>query len=474
MQEIHISAQTIDRYAPVVGEAETERAQAAAERARGRIGGRVVWNVNSTAHGGGVVEMLNTLLPYVRGLGIDARWLVIDANPRFFGMTKRLHHALHGRPGDGTPLGDAQRDLYEKTLRSNAQEMAGMVKARDIVILHDPQTAGLAPALAKAGAVVIWRCHIGADTANDQTDLGWDFLSPYLEPVSAMVFTRAQYVPECCNHGRSVIIPPSIDPFSAKNQELDDETVRAILVHAGLIEGPPGEAPPVYHREDGSPARVDRQADLLQHGRVPSWDTPLVVQVSRWDPLKDPIGVMRGFERLLSEGRAGDADLVLAGPNVSAVADDPEGRGTLDQVMLAWQSLSHSHRGRIHIACLPMADDEENGAIVNALQRRAAIVVQKSLQEGFGLTVAEAMWKSRPLIGTAVGGIQDQVQDGVNGLLLREPGDLEGFAGLMQRLLENPEEAASLGRAAHNTVRTHYLGLRQLIQHAELLERIDA
>jgi trehalose synthase len=183
---------------------------------------------------------------------------------------------------------------------------------------------------------------------------------------------------------------------------------------------------------------------------------------------------MRGFERLLNEGRAGDADLVLAGPNVSAVADDPEGRGTLDQVMLAWQALSHGHRGRIHIACLPMADDEENGAIVNALQRRAAIVVQKSLHEGFGLTVTEAMWKSRPLVGSAVGGIQDQVQDGVNGLLLREPDDLEAFADLVQRLLENPDEGAALGRAAHNTVRTHYLGLRQLIQHAELLERIDA
>ncbi|HSP55162.1 MAG TPA: glycosyltransferase [Dehalococcoidia bacterium] len=474
MREVHIPPHSIDRYVPVIGQADVDAARAAGERARTRTAGRVVWNVNSTARGGGVAEILSTLLPYVRGLGIDVRWLVIDGNPEFFRVTKRLHHALHGQAGDGSALGPAQRDVYEDALRGNAREISALVRPRDIVILHDPQTAGLAPELLRAGAVVIWRCHIGADVANDQVDLGWDFLERYLDGVPAFIFTRAQYVPECCDRSRSVIIAPAIDPFSAKNQELDADTVRAILVHTGIVEGPPGPGQPLFLRGDGSPERVDRQADITRLGRAPVWETPLVVQVSRWDPLKDPIGVMDGFAQILDDNRAGDADLVLAGPNVTAIADDPEGAETLDGVVAHWRGLPHGHRGRIHLACLPMADGEENAAIVNALQRRAAIVVQKSLHEGFGLTVAEAMWKARPVVGSAVGGIQEQIEDGVSGLLLKDPADLGAFGGLLQRLIEDPARAGSLGEAARERVRGRYLGLRQLVQHAELLERIDA
>lgn len=474
MHEVHIAPENIDRYVPVIGKAEVETARAAGERSRKRMAGRVFWHINSTAHGGGVVEILRTLLPYVRGVGIDVRWLVIVANPAFFQVTKRLHHALHGETGDGSPLGDAQRDIYEDTLADSIRDLSALVRPGDVVMLHDPQTAGLAPDLVRAGAVVIWRCHVGADRPNEQTAIGWEFLKRYIEHVPAFIFSRAQYVPDCCDHVKSIIVPPSIDPFSSKNQEIDDDTVRAILVHAGLLEGPPGPGAPVFLREDGSPARVDRQADVLRHGRAPRWDTPLIVQVSRWDTLKDPFGVMKGFELLLEGNLARGADLILAGPNVSAVADDPEGFGVLDQVEMRWKALAHGHRGRIHVASLPMADDEENGAIVNALQRHATIVVQKSLQEGFGLTVTEAMWKARPVVGSAVGGIQDQIQHGVNGLLLDDPADLETFGGLLQRLLEDPAEREALGHAAQNTVRVHYLGLRQLVQHADLLERINA
>ncbi len=474
MIEVPVVAQPLDRYLPIVGPEAVQEARSVAERARKRIGGRVFWNINSTARGGGVAEILSTLLPYVRGAGIDARWLVIDGNEQFFHLTKRLHHALHGLTGDGSPLGQEQRKIFEETLVANTRELSGLVRPRDIVLLHDPQTAGLAPELVRAGAVVIWRCHIGADFANDQVDLGWDFLEPYLEDVRAFVFTRRQYVPECCNHGRSVIIPPAIDPFSPKNQELDEETVHAILVHAGIIEGPHGPGLPVFHREDGSPGRVDRQADVLRHGRAPTWDVPLVVQVSRWDPLKDPIGVMTGFARLLDEHRAADADLVLAGPNVADIADDPEGSDVLNHTVRVWRGLPNGHRDRIHLVSLPMADLEENAAIVNALQRHAAIVVQKSLQEGFGLTVTEALWKSRPVVGSAVGGIQEQIQDGVNGLLLADPEDLAGFGSLIQRLLDDPALSTTLARNAHETVIKNFLGLRQLTQHGELLERIDA
>jgi trehalose synthase len=473
MQEVPIASQSLDRYLTIIGEEQIQMGHAAADGARRRLEGRAVWNINSTAHGGGVVEILGTLLPYVRGSGIDARWLVIDGNPAFFHLTKRLHHALHGRTGDGSDLAAEQRAVYEETLRKNAAELLALVRPRDVVLLHDPQTAGLAGDLMRAGAVVIWRCHVGADHANDQVDLAWDFLEPYLSGVPSFVFTRSQYVPECCNHGRSTIIPPAIDPFSAKNQDMDDDTARAILVHAGIIEGPPGDGQPTFTRQDGSPGRVDRAADVIRLGRAPAWEKPLVVQVSRWDPLKDPVGVMNGFARLL-DNRAGDADLVLAGPNVSAVVDDPEGAETLDQIIENWRDLPHAHRGRIHLASLPMADSEENAAIVNALQRHAAIVVQKSLEEGFGLTVTEAMWKARPMIGSAVGGIQEQIEDGVSGLLLKDPEDLAAFGGLLQQLLADRTRAKALGDAARERVRAEYLGLRQLMQHAALLERLDA
>jgi trehalose synthase len=474
MQEIAIAAQSIDRYLPVVGEEQVGLTHAAADRARERLQGRVVWNINSTAHGGGVVEILGTLLPYVRGAGIDARWLVIDGNPDFFHLTKRLHHALHGRPGDSTPLGQEQHAVYEHTLRGNAQELAELVRPRDVVLLHDPQTAGLSDELVRAGAVVIWRCHVGADEPNSQVDMGWDFLEPYLRHVPAFVFTRAQYVPECCNHGRSTIIPPAIDPFSAKNQDMDDGTVKAILARAGIVDGPPGDGQPTFAREDGSPGRVDRAAEVVRLGGPPPWDAPLVVQVSRWDPLKDPLGVMRGFAALLDEGRAGEGHLLLAGPDVSAVVDDPEGKETLNQIIDGWRALPEAQRARIHLASLPMADSEENAAIVNALQRHAAIVVQKSLEEGFGLTVTEAMWKARPVIGSAAGGIQEQIEDGVSGALLRDPEDLGAFGSLIEQLLSDPAHARTLGENARERVRKDYLGLRQLLQHADLVERLDA
>jgi trehalose synthase len=474
MQEVSIAAQSIDRYVSVVGAEPVQKAHEMADRIRARLDGRVLWNVNSTAHGGGVVEILGSLLPYVRAAGIDARWLVIDGNPDFFQVTKRLHHALHGKPGDGTPLGPDERAKYEEALRPNATELLARVRPRDVVILHDPQTAGLAPELVRFGAVVIWRCHVGSDEVNEEVDRGWDFLEPYLRDVPAFVFTRSQYIPECCNHDRSVIIPPAIDPFSAKNQELDEATVRAILVHAGIIEGPAGEAQPVFHREDGSPERVDRRADIVRLGRAPDWETPLVVQVSRWDPLKDPIGVMEGFAMLLEANPAAEAQLVLAGPNVTAIRDDPEGAETLDRTIEHWRNLPHAHRDRIHLVSLPMADVEENAAIVNALQRHATVVVQKSLREGFGLTVTEPMWKARPVIGSAVGGIQEQIEDGVSGLLLRDPKDLTAFCGLLKGLLDDGTYAQKLGEAAKERVRKEYLGLRQLMQHGQLLERINA
>ena len=432
-----------------------------------------VWNINSTARGGGVAEMLRSLVPYARGAGVDVRWVVIDGPPEFFRVTKRLHHALHGSCGDASPLDDAARETYEKTLRGVSIELRALVRPGDVAILHDPQTAGLIPSLARSGVRVVWRCHVGSDTPNDEVESGWRFLAPYLESASATVFSRESYIPPGCGRERAVVISPSIDPFSAKNQELDAATCRAILVRVGIIEGPPGAGFPGFVRDDGSPGRVDRGADLQHLGRAPRWDTPLVVQVSRWDALKDPVGVLNGFASL-TERDGGDAELVLAGPNVHAVTDDPEGAQVYDEVCAAWRALPHAARRRVHLASLPMTDVAENGAIVNALQRHATVVVQKSLQEGFGLVVSEAMWKGRAVVASAVGGIQDQIEHGVSGLLLKDPTDLGAFADAIERLLLDPAERERLGQNAQRRVREHFLGPGSLLAYAGLIGRLGA
>jgi trehalose synthase len=205
---------------------------------------------------------------------------------------------------------------------------------------------------------------------------------------------------------------------------------------------------------------------VLSTGPPPRFDTPTVVQVSRWDRLKDPLGVMTGFAAHVAERV--DADLVLAGPTVHSVADDPEAAEALDEAEAAWRDLPHARRSHVHLACIPMVDIEENAAIVNALQRHASVVVQKSLEEGFGLTVAEAMWKSRPVVASAVGGIQDQVVDGETGILIDDPHDLKAFGDAVLHLLEDHELAARLGGNAHEHVRHHFLANRHALQYVRL------
>jgi trehalose synthase len=262
------------------------------------------------------------------------------------------------------------------------------------------------------------------------------------------------------------IIAPSIDPFSVKNQDMAPAVARSILSRAGIVEGAPDDPPPVYLREDGAPGRVDRGADILHVGRAPRWDTPLVVQVSRWDHLKDHLGVMRGFARL---GPLNGTRLVLAGPAVTGVADDPDGPAVLAELTDAWRALPHETRHHVQIVSLPVVDVQENAAMVNALQRHATIVVQKSLKEGFGLTVTEAMWKGRPVVASAVGGIVDQIDDGRDGILLRDPADAGELAAALRGLLDAPGRADALGAAARERVRSRMLIIRQLTDDAVLL-----
>ncbi|HUJ64720.1 MAG TPA: glycosyltransferase, partial [Acidimicrobiales bacterium] len=280
-------------------------------------------------------------------------------------------------------------------------------------------------ALAERGAAVIWTCHVGADQPNACTRAAWDFLRPYLERARAYVFSSAEYAWEGLRPDRVVVIPPCLDAFSPKNQTLSDGEVAAILNRCGLIPDG-GRTAPTFVRQNGSTGVVSERARVFQESELAP-DSTMVTQVSRWDPLKDHVGVMRAFTDHVPADLMGH--LVLAGPSPESVADDPEGWTTFEELVARWEDLAPPARSRVHIACLPMEDGEENAAVVNALQRRSDVIVQKSLAEGFGLTVAEAMWKARPTIGSRVGGIQDQIEHGRSGLLVDDSEDLAAAVG---------------------------------------------
>ena len=438
-------------------------------QARRMYQGRVAWNVNSTATGGGVAEMLRSLLAYARGAGVDARWAVITGNPEFFEVTKRIHNQLHNFAGDGGALGEAERATYESALEPNAIELAAMVGRGDVVLLHDPQTAGLIPSLKRMGVPVVWRCHVGIDVPGEFARKAWRFLIPYVIQADAYVFSRRAFVWEDLDEAKTHIIAPSIDAFSPKNRGLDPGTVSAILEAAGVMRDGTSASEPVFLRQSGVPARVARRATLFEDQPLLASDR-LVLQVSRWDALKDPIGVIEGFARYVTP--RSDAHLVYAGPAVESVSDDPEGGEILGRAIACWNGLAEEQRRRVHLACLPMVDGEENAAIVNALQRRAYVVVQKSLAEGFGLTVAEAMWKGKPVVASRIGGIQDQVEDGRTGILIDDPKDLARYGEAVLALLRDPPLASAIGEAAMERVRDHFLGARSLIQYFELFRTL--
>jgi trehalose synthase len=436
-------------------------------RASQDLRGRVIWNVNSTARGGGVVELLRPLLGYSRGAGVDARWLVINAEPAFFAITKRLHNRLHGFAGDGGALGRNERRIYERALARAADELVPLVRPADVVILHDPQTGGLVEAVRRTGATVIWRCHVGRDGANGHAEEAWRFLHDYVIGADAFVFSRPEFVWQGLPEDRLTVIRPSIDVFSPKNQDLSTGRTLSILSRIGVVSGRGARA--TFARSDGTPGRVDRRAVIFESRPLSPGDA-LVTQVSRWDRLKDPLGVLSGFVEHVSA--RGDAHLVLAGPATESVSDDPEGAEVLSEVSSAWEQLPGPARDRVHLVCLPMDDVEENAAMVNALQRHSRVVVQKSLAEGFGLTVAEAMWKARPVVASRIGGIQDQIVDGESGILVSDPEDLKEFGRAVADLLGDPGRAERIGAMARERVRDEFLGPYHLERYFELIARL--
>ena len=439
---------------------------AALRRGSAALEGRRVVHINSAMTGGGVAELLSSVFGYLAGAGISSRWLVVEGDEDFFVLTKRIHHLLHGKEGDGGALASDESDLYRSALAGEFRQMADHIRPGDVVVLHDPQVVGLAPGLRDLGAYVIWNCHVGADVPNEYSRLAWNFLLPAVQSAQAQVFSRAEYQWEGLRASDIAVIPPCIDAFSPKNQALEPGQIKDILAATGIVEGPVG-ARATFTRVDGSTGHINHVTKVMEECGLPS-DAPVVSQISRWDPLKDHEGVARAFTE--SVPFALGAHLVLAGPSPDAVADDPEGLSSLEGLRACIASLPACARSRVHVACLPMEDSEENAAIVNALQRRSDVVVQKSLAEGFGLTVAEAMWKGRPMLASAVGGIQDQISHGVSGLLVDDPDDDDAFGVAISQLLQDRGAAAALGQAAHASVLDNFLTPRYLGQYLELVE----
>ncbi|MDQ2896451.1 MAG: diguanylate cyclase [Actinomycetota bacterium] len=444
-----------------------ERVRVAQQHAGELLGGRTVWMVNSTAFGGGVAQLLRTLLPYWRGAGIDVRWIVLRGPGEFFRVTKRFHNHLQGQPGDGDVLGIDELTTLDRAAQYHAQALGSRITPGDVVVLNDPQTAAMSVPLERAGATVIWCCHVGIDNDNAFSVNAWKCLRPRLAGVHRFVFSRYTSLPEWLGGAETSILTPGIDPASTKNLPMPDRAARAILQHLGLAAGVP-TASPSYARTDGSTATLAAGPTVLDSDGAPDWSRePVVVSLARWDRIKDPLGILDGFlERVLP---ASDAHLLLGGPDANQVADDPDATAVLADVRERWRRLPPMTRARVHLACLPLTSPDENAAMVNAMQRQATVVVKKSLQEGFGLGVTEAMWKARPVVASAVGGHLDQVQHLHSGLLVEDPADVGAFGDAIVELLRDPPLAARLGQTARERTRALFLNDRHFIRWVEVL-----
>lgn len=363
-----------------------------------KLAGRVIQNINSTFSGGGVAEILNRMVPLLNQLGVDARWNIIIGDDAFFQVTKKFHNAIHGRQENIT---DKDLEVFMATTRKNFEvcELFG-----DIIFIHDPQPAGLVLRKKEVGKKWLWRCHIDVSRPDPKV---WNFLEPLVKQYDAAVFSAPAFSRELPI--RQFLISPSIDPLSGKNRELPQETIDATLEKYG----------------------------------VPN-DKPIITQVSRFDYLKDPVGVIEAFEIVR---KSIDCRLVYAG---GTATDDPESDKVLAEVRE-----KVGKNPDIHILLVPPGSDIE----INALQRASTIIVQKSIREGFGLTVSEALWKAKPVVASAVGGITLQVKNKVTGLLTH---GIPGTAYALKQLLSNPEYAKQLGENGREHVRRNFLITRHL------------
>jgi trehalose synthase len=401
MSEVAIASRIpLDDYAALLGEGEIDELRVLAKPLRGRS----IEMINSTAVGGGVAEILNRLLPLAEELGLNMRWDVMTGGDDFYGVTKSFHNALHGAPYHADP-----KD-FEIFLACNERNRARLPLEAEFMIIHDPQPAALIEGRKGSGNHWAWRCHIDLSHPHRQV---WDFLEKFVARYDAAMFSSPEF-------SRSLAIPqylfyPAIDPLSEKNRDLESGFVARTL--------------------------AQYQIDPLR---------PILTQISRFDRLKDPVGMIRAY-RIVK--RYFDCQLVLAGGSAS---DDPEGAEVLKEVQR-----EANGEADIHIIELPAWAPLE----VNALQRASTIVIQKSLREGFGLTVSEALWKKKPVVASAVGGIPVQIIHKHTGLLAHS---VEGTAYQIRFLLSHPEIAAKLGENGYEHVKENFLITQKLKRYVTL------
>ncbi|WP_458189924.1 glycosyltransferase [Haladaptatus sp. NG-WS-4] len=435
------------------------------------LDGRTVWMVNSTASGGGVAEMLPKLVGIARSLGVDAEWAVIEADdPTFFEFTKEIHNLLHGT---GDPeIAAKDRDVYERISRSVADSLAELLAPEDLLVVHDPQPlAAGAMATEVVDIPAVWRCHIGSEKQTPQSRTAWKFLEPWIDHYEHTVFSLPAYVPSFLEE-RSTIIPPAIDPYSAKNQRLKPQQIASVLANAALVDTDhptePFDQQARRLQTDGTFAKATEPADIGLLFR------PVVCQISRWDALKGFVPLLQGFARLKREARSeptsrseahrrriDDARLVLAGPDPSSVDDDPEGRAALEAIEEAWHDLDPAIRADVAVVVMP-EDQHESALVINALQRSATIVAQNSIREGFGLTVTESMWKRAVMVGADTGGIGAQIRDGRDGRLIPDSSSPDSVARTLDEVFGSPERWDDWEHRAQRRVTDEYLVFEQV------------
>lgn len=424
------------------------------------LGGRTVWHVNATATGGGVAELLFGYLRRHNRDGVHTRWLVAHADPEFFAITKNLFFRLYSHPRRGEPLTAEHANTYSSVTQAHAEETLKHVAPGDLVVLHDPATLGLALHLRRAGVLPIWQCHLGSISTSDRQDEAWDFLEPYLAGPAEFIFSHPAYPPPRLPQPAHIILP-AIDEYSPKNRPLDASTVSAILATIGLT-APTGAHDTVSGRPDGWASTL---AHVIQRDALPP-EAPVVVQISRWDETKDMTGVLRSFLEIIAV-RNPAAHLVLAGPDPAAIADDPGGVEVLGDIVEHLKELSDERGTRVHLVTTSGADLEGTAFIINAIQTAATVITQKSLCEGFGLTVAEGKWKAKPVVASRVGAVPSQVKDGIDGVLVDNPADLEQFGSAVCNLLGDPGRAGAMAAAARSRVGREFLLTRQLAEYLD-------
>ncbi|QHO90235.1 glycosyl transferase family 1 [Actinomyces sp. 432] len=469
MRTIDVAPLPLSDLESHLDEVATRRLRAGVTAAQTLLEGRTVWTITPTsAAASGPAEIVAPLVGYALDIGIDARWLVLDAPREFNTIAARLHAGIHGDRGDGGKLAEKQRDIYEHVIASNAENVVDEIRDGDVVILHDPPTAGLAKALKAAGATVIWRCHLGAQDTGDTGQHAWAFLDRYLEEVDLVVVSRPNYRPPFVEPERCVVIAPSINPDSPKNRVLDLDEAWSVARLAGVFDGePPFDAVAFVH-EDGRPDSLGELPSLAGAGLPVPQGVRVVAQVSRWDRLKGGKELVDAFAENVAQLPA-DAHLLLVGPDPDPNRD-AESAAVLGEVLDRWDLLPDSVASRVHIAAIPMHDRDVNAIVVNAVQRVANVVTQRSLVEAFGLPVAEAMWKKAPVVASAVGGIQDQIDDGVDGVLV-DPANGAAWAQAVADVLRFPERARDMGLAAHESVRRDFLPDRHLLELVDAIAR---